>query len=933
MRRKLLSLIVLLMTAATGAWADVTWPKEGEDGSVTKPYTISSAADWNQFCESFSTMDYDGKFVTLTANIPTTEEGGAVTKMAAETYQGNYFKGTFDGGGYTITVDLGSDWEHYTCGLFRYLDGATIKNLKVDGTVHAKGWKWRGGFAGVTYGTCTFENCTSKVTIDASTYMYNHSSGGFVGYAKGNITFTNCVFWGKLLGAYATNWGGFVGQKDNDDYKVTLNKCLFYPTQVTASATGSATFVRTDDADGVEIIGSGDNGAYCTQFLGTQQGTLASVSEPSSGIYKKTAVNVNGQECYVIATVSGIEDEYIADGSSHTLTPVLTCMGETLENDTHYTIAEGSQLTYTDAGDYSVTFNAAGSTYSGSCTVSYKVISPNGYCGDPNVDEGKNVSWLLNLSSGVLTISGTGAMANYSSLSNIPWYSNRNVITSVVIGEGVTTIGNGAFYQCNNLASVSIPASVTSIGEEAFAECGPSTGMAVAIAEGSALEAIGAKAFVFSNLESITLPGSLTSIGRNAFNYCSRLASVYVMAKTPPTLGNYAFDNNASERKIYVPAGSIGDTSTDGTYKHDWSAYENDIEAWANGSCGDGVTWEFKGTILTISKTGEGTGAMADYGEAGYQPWAAMHSDIKTIVIEDGVTRIGNYAFSMCEYVTSGVSIPASVTSIGNYSFNYCSMTSLTIPSNSSLETIGSFAFNCSGFGSVTIPASVKSIGNNAFDASPNLTITLNSNPFIGESAFYSDATVTINLTKDLVDGANWMTFYNKNYSFEADASTQVFKAALGGTTLTLTELKTDKIVNKNNAVILKSTASPIVMTLKTTDGSNDFTGNSLKGVDDPAGVTAADPSTTYVLNYKDGIGVGFYKLTSGKTLGVGKAYLNYPSSNAREFFGFDDTTGINDVRGQKEDVRGEYYDLQGRRVSQPTKGLYIVNGKKVVIK
>ena len=363
---------------------------------------------------------------------------------------------------------------------------------------------------------------------------------------------------------------------------------------------------------------------------------------------------------------------------------------------------------------------------------------------------------------------------------------------------------------------------------------------------------------------------------------------------------------------------------------------------YRGGTCGmtssDDVTWLYN--VSTKTLTISGTGAMADYAEASGQPWTAMHSDIKAIVINEGVTSIGNYAFSLCEYVTSGVSIPASVTSIGNYSFNYCSMTSLTIPSNSSLETIGSFAFNCAGFGSVTIPASVKSIGNNAFDGSAALTtVTLNSNPFIGESAFYSSTAVTMNLTANgPVDGAYWATFYNKNYSFEADANTQVFKAALSGTALTLTELTTDKIVNKDNAVILKSTASPIVMTL-TTDGSNDFTGNSLQGVDNPDGKTAADPSTTYVLNNGSN-GVGFYKLTAGKTLGVGKAYLTYSGTTAPGFFGLDvdneNTTAINEHElNESHELSGAWYTLSGVRLNaKPTqKGLYIVNGKKIMIK
>ena len=348
------------------------------------------------------------------------------------------------------------------------------------------------------------------------------------------------------------------------------------------------------------------------------------------------------------------------------------------------------------------------------------------------------------------------------------------------------------------------------------------------------------------------------------------------------------------------------------------------------------VTWMLTGNTLTIS----GTGAMADYADANYQPWAANRLVINTIVINEGVTSIGKYAFSNFEEATS-VSIPASVTSIGYYSFNFCpKLSSLNIAANSSLKTIDNNAFYlCSGLESVSIPASVTSIGSSAFDCCSNLaTVTLNSNPSIGEHAFddiKAGATVTMNLTANSAGGAYWTTFYNKNYSFEADANTQVFKAALSGTALTLTELTTDKIVNKDNAVILKSTASPIVMTL-TTDGSNDFTGNSLQGVDNPDGKTAADPSTTYVLNNGSN-GVGFYKLTAGKTLGVGKAYLTYPSSSAPEYFGFDeDATAIISIENGKlkiENEADEVYDLQGRRVAQPTKGMYIVNGKKVIIK
>jgi hypothetical protein len=84
------------------------------------------------------------------------------------------------------------------------------------------------------------------------------------------------------------------------------------------------------------------------------------------------------------------------------------------------------------------------------------------------------------------------------------------------------------------------------------------------------------------------------------------------------------------------------------------------------------------------------------------------------------------------------------------------------------------------------------------------------------------------------------------------------------------------------------------------------------------------------VLN-KGGNGIGFYKLKSTGTIGAHKAYLT-SGATAREYFLFDEeTTGVNTLNGERKTMNGEYYDLQGRKVAQPAKGLYIVNGKKVV--
>ena len=173
-----------------------------------------------------------------------------------------------------------------------------------------------------------------------------------------------------------------------------------------------------------------------------------------------------------------------------------------------------------------------------------------------------------------------------------------------------------------------------------------------------------------------------------------------------------------------------------------------------SGTCGDNVTWTLGASgTLTIS----GKGAMADYYIFSV-PWYDTRSQVKTVIIKNGVTSIGNCAFDGCSSLTS-VTIPNSVTGIGNWAFYGCSsLTSAIIPD--SVTSIGEDAFNgCKSLTSVTIPNSVTSIANGAFSNCSSLTsVTIPDGvTSIGESAFYGCSSLTnVTIPKSVTSIGDW---------------------------------------------------------------------------------------------------------------------------------------------------------------------------------
>ena len=211
-------------------------------------------------------------------------------------------------------------------------------------------------------------------------------------------------------------------------------------------------------------------------------------------------------------------------------------------------------------------------------------------------------------------------------------FYNCTGLTSVTIGNGVTSIGDYAFYNCQSLANVTIGNSVTSIGYDAFYKC---TGLrSVTIPD--SVTSIGELAFGnCTGLTSVTIPDSVTSIGSSAFYNCTGLTSVTI-GNSVTSIGSYAFGNCTGLTSVTIPDSvtSIGS-----------SAFDN---------C-TGLT------SVTIGNSVTSIGEDAFHGCTG----------LTSVTIPDSVTSIGDHAFDDCDSLKS-VTIGNSVTSIGNYAFENC---------------------------------------------------------------------------------------------------------------------------------------------------------------------------------------------------------------------------------------------------------------------
>jgi len=173
-----------------------------------------------------------------------------------------------------------------------------------------------------------------------------------------------------------------------------------------------------------------------------------------------------------------------------------------------------------------------------------------------------DLSWELNETTGELTVSGEGVMDGSLSYSTSAWRAYTDKIKSVIIEDGVTSISDFAFYDCDSLTSVTIGNSVTSIGFDAFCNCESLTSIEIP----GSVTSIGSEAFYrCESLTSVTIGNSVTSIGHYAFYRCESLTSIEI-PDSVTSIGYYAFDVNTA----YIYSQSIIDSITSESKLYDW---------------------------------------------------------------------------------------------------------------------------------------------------------------------------------------------------------------------------------------------------------------------------------------------------------------------------------------------------------------------------
>ncbi|MBQ9533791.1 MAG: hypothetical protein IJR71_07555 [Prevotella sp.] len=284
---------LLLLAAITFGMGNL-WALDQVDGV----YQIGSAQDFKDFA---AIVNSDGRSQDRNAVVTADFTLDDNTMIGAPS---NAYRGTFDGKGHTITVaynieKTGQDGE---CGVFRRVNGGTVKNLIVRGDINTKG-QLAGGVVSGIWQVATIENCVSYVTI-TDTQSGDGTHGGIVARIsdKSNIVIRNCAFFGTINAPGRTGSGGILGWPDNASTQVRIENCLMAGTLNLATGQDNDVIVRNTASV-----------SNCYYF------DLQGMNNSKSASQATSAQAASGELCFLLNGSQSVDNNWFQDLSSETM--------------------------------------------------------------------------------------------------------------------------------------------------------------------------------------------------------------------------------------------------------------------------------------------------------------------------------------------------------------------------------------------------------------------------------------------------------------------------------------------------------------------------------------------------------------------------------------------------------------------------------------
>ena len=356
-------------------------------------------------------------------------------------------------------------------------------------------------------------------------------------------------------------------------------------------------------------------------------------------------------------------------------------------------------------------------------------IVAQGTCGA----QGDNVTWVLT-DDGVLTISGTGAMADYSSASAAPWSSNASQIKSAVMGSGVTNIGNYAL-------------AIASMENITFSDT---------------VAKIGSYALSGSGLKTLTIPGTVTEIGANAVRNCKSLTVAEVPASVTQ-MGESVFRKCSALKTVKIHSAHLSD-----------SMFAN-CSALTDVQLDNTLTTigQYAFSMCSTLKSITIPDSVTSIGEDAFY----YNTALETVKLPAGLTEIPIQLFAY-DAALKTVSVDFSkITKVGNAAFTGCASFDANVNFSDALTTLEHSAFKNTGIKSVIIPSAIKTIDREVFSGCGALTtVTFNEGLETIEQSAFQDC---ISLTELVFPST--LTTINRNYAFKncADLKEIVFSKNL----------------------------------------------------------------------------------------------------------------------------------------------------------